>query len=356
MRNESLRRGRRYRGRVTRGHGAPRLSDTWRAWVADNALRSVPRAQLLATLEEHGVPRLVAAREVDAVLASPLFAGAQRIAMRARRYELLARLVRETARLGRVPGTVARRSGLSWDEFLESHYSTGLPVVLTDTFAGWPALSSWTPASLKARVGDAEVDVVMGRDGDPACDVHHATLSRAMRFGDLCDRITSAGSTNDFYLIANNLATQRPAIAALLEDIRGPHELLDAWRDGETVFLWVGPAGTVTPLPHDTSTGLVCQVFGRKRVLLYPRSEVALTDDLRDAVYSPVDAERPDLAAFPAFADMQPVEVVLSPGEALFIPVGWFHHVRALEPSINLTFTGFRAPNRFIWYYPGGLP
>jgi ribosomal protein L16 Arg81 hydroxylase len=46
-------------------------------------------------------------------------------------------------------------------------------------------------------------------------------------------------------------------------------------------------------------------------------------------------------------------EVVLSPGEGLFIPVGWWHHVRALEPSLSVSFTSFGAPNRFDWYYPG---
>jgi len=262
---------------------------------------------------------------------------------------------RETARLGPAGGAITRRSRLSWDEFLDRYYATGIPVVLTDTFDTWPRLAEWSPESLSARAGDADVEVVTGRDGDPACDAHHAKLSRTMRFGDLCDRITVAGSTNDFYMIANNLATQRPAISALLEDVRAPHPLLDEWRDGECAFLWVGPAGTVTPLHHDTSNVLICQVFGRKRIRLYRRFEVALTDELHDAVYSPIDAEHPDFEAFPAYAAMDPIEVDLSPGEALFVPIGCFHHVRALEPSINLTFTGFRAPNRFIWYFPGGL-
>jgi hypothetical protein len=351
-------RGRRPRssGRVAREGGAAALSATWRAWIAENGLRDVPRSVLLATLEAQGVPRIVAEREVDTVVGSPLYVGARRVASRAKRYELLARLERETARLGPARGAITRRSGVSWDEFLERYYATGLPVVLTDTFDSWPALADWNPASLKARVGDAEIDVVMDRDGDLACDVHHAELSRPIRFGDLCDRMSIAGNTNDFYLIANNLATKRPALATLLDDVRAAHPLLDTWRDGECVFLWVGPAGTVTPLHHDTSNVLVCQVFGRKRVRLYRRFEVALTDGLRDAVYSPVDAERPDVEAFPSFAEMDPIDVVLAPGEALFIPAGCFHHVRALEPSINLTFTNFRAPNRFVWYFPGGLP
>ncbi len=46
-------------------------------------------------------------------------------------------------------------------------------------------------------------------------------------------------------------------------------------------------------------------------------------------------------------------EVVLAPGEMLFIPVGWWHHVRALSLSINLAFTNFVRNNSFDWFRPG---
>jgi mannose-6-phosphate isomerase-like protein (cupin superfamily) len=39
--------------------------------------------------------------------------------------------------------------------------------------------------------------------------------------------------------------------------------------------------------------------------------------------------------------------VVLKPGDALFLPVGWWHVVRALDVSVTLTFTEFGLPNEF---------
>jgi ribosomal protein L16 Arg81 hydroxylase len=53
---------------------------------------------------------------------------------------------------------------------------------------------------------------------------------------------------------------------------------------------------------------------------------------------SPVDAEDADLRRFPRYAKAQPIEFVIEPGEILFIPAGWWHHVRALDPSISMNF------------------
>jgi ribosomal protein L16 Arg81 hydroxylase len=49
-------------------------------------------------------------------------------------------------------------------------------------------------------------------------------------------------------------------------------------------------------------------------------------------------------------ADRAPaVDIIPEPGEVLFMPVGWWHHVRALEVSMTLAFTNFVFPNHFNW-------
>ena len=58
-------------------------------------------------------------------------------------------------------------------------------------------------------------------------------------------------------------------------------------------------------------------------------------------VYSDVDVRSPDPVRFPRFASTERVSLVVGPGEALFVPVGWWHSVEALEPSISLSFINF---------------
>ena len=39
------------------------------------------------------------------------------------------------------------------------------------------------------------------------------------------------------------------------------------------------------------------------------------------------------------------LETVIGPGEAIFLPVGWWHQVEALDLSASMSFTSFRRPN-----------
>ena len=46
------------------------------------------------------------------------------------------------------------------------------------------------------------------------------------------------------------------------------------------------------------------------------------------------------------------INPTIGPGEAIFLPVGWWHHVEALDVSISMSFTNFDADNDFVSDYP----
>jgi lysine-specific demethylase 8 len=54
---------------------------------------------------------------------------------------------------------------------------------------------------------------------------------------------------------------------------------------------------------------------------------------------SAVDVEAADAVAhFPKFAHAEHTEVILGPGESLFIPAGVWHYVRSLSTAFSISF------------------
>jgi hypothetical protein len=245
------------------------------------------------------------------------------------------------------PTTVERRSGLGAAE-LRAYYASNTPVVLTDWVPRWAA-SDLTPARLRDRFGSIEVPVTMDREGDPDYDMRSEAHTRTLPLGRFIDLIEAADEpTNDFYMVANNRALERTPLGALLDEAALPPELFDLKRAKGASALWLGPAGTLTPLHHDTSNILFGQIHGRKRYrLIAPHDPVPL-EGARE-MYAGVSAET--AAARGALVK----EVVLAPGEALFIPVGHWHEVYALDVSISLAFNNFTLENDFDWYRPGAV-
>ncbi len=319
------------------------LSPHWQLWIAENLLRGVAPEVLIAGLVEDGVPALRASREVHTVAASGALAAGHALARRARQLELVAAIDREVRALSASPRDVPRIAPPSADELFETYLCTSTPVLITGLMTDWPALARWSPAYFKERLGDVAVVVTSGRESDLDYDRNYTRHLETTTMARFADRVAASGETNDFYMVSNNRNLEASALLPLLDDVVIPTDYLDPDRLQGCVSLWFGPKGTLTPLHHDTTSVLFCQIYGKKSFRLLPPQETSLLVGARDYYASTADLR-----------EGAPVkEIVVSAGEALFLPVGWWHEVRSLEPSISLSFTNFRRPNRFDWYKPG---
>jgi ribosomal protein L16 Arg81 hydroxylase len=248
--------------------------------------------------------------------------------------------------------TIDRCRRPSREEFLNSYFAMNRPVVLSGMLDDSDALSRWSPEYFADAWGDVTVEVMTDRDLDAKYEIRCEQHRTSMLLADYINRITSSGPSNDCYLVANNGFFERPEVAQLREEVPRLPGLLDESAAANRIFLWLGPAGTVTPLHHDVMNVLVAQIRGTKRfTLISPEQTPWVYNHL--GVFSEVDCEAPDLARFPLFRNVEKLECELGPGEVLFIPVGWWHHVRALELSLSVTYTNFTFPNDFQWAHPG---
>lgn len=125
------------------------------------------------------------------------------------------------------------------------------------------------------------------------------------------------------------------------------------YRVGEgrlySVMFWFGPRYSVSPLHFDPLDNLLIQFVGRKRVFLFPSDDPASSignveksmwhyagSDMGQKNTSPVNIEDVDLNKFPRFSQApEALECILKPGDILFIPKRWWHHVRSLDTSVS---------------------
>ncbi len=307
--------------------------------------------QILDVLIRNGIDEEPARQELATVAAHPYFQAADWVVQRLRKLESFLEVHRKLAALCERSATIARRQHLSRQEFLENYYAANRPVVLLGLMQRWKALSVWSPDYLKTAYGEATVEVMFGRSSDPRYEINLEQHRKQMRFGDYIEMLMRGGETNDYYMVANNRVLEGSELHPLLADIEMFPEYLnlDSWAG--RVFLWFGPKGTVTPLHHDTMNIFMAQIYGEKHVTLISPDQTHLVYN-HFGVYSDVDCENPDFEKHPLFQGVDKIEIVLRPGEVLFLPVGWWHHVRALDIGITLSFMNFVFPNEYQWFSP----
>jgi hypothetical protein len=319
-----------------------RVAPEWIVWATENLLAGVSRERVRQAWLDEGVPTPLADATLEALVRSPIFLGAQASARRARRLDAIVRLARERTR----SASLESREGLDADTFFGTYVAHNVPVLLPDFARGWPAVERWSLDHFEHHYGDAPIAIAEGRSSLPAHERNAGRDPRVVPMRELVARIRAAGETDDFYAIAQDRNLARPELAPLLRDLDLSRGFLDATRLAQAVALWLGPAGTTTPLHHDTSSILFVQVWGRKRITLIAPSEVALLDRAR-AMYAQVEPHE-----LPPEVRVHELEV--GPGDTLFLPVGWWHHVYALTPSISLAFNGLaRGVPAFPWYGTG---
>ena len=134
------------------------------------------------------------------------------------------------------------------------------------------------------------------------------------------------------YVGSASLSTYLPGFEAL--HTRPPAVPTDALAS-----LWLGNRSRIAA-HHDVPDNLACVAAGRRRFTLFPPEQVGnlyigpLDVTPAGQAISLVDFAAPDLERFPRFAEAlgHALVVELEPGDALFIPSLWWHHVEGLEP------------------------
>ena len=295
-------------------------------WMAENRLRGCTPESMPATMVGSGLDSQASVLALNELERNPVYLVALRHQQLLRKLESVTTNLQQPWRSDPAYAVVDKRERLTRDAFVEHHVRGCRPVAITGLALDWPARQRWSPQYLKQRCGRIDVEVQADRQYDPQHEQNELLHRRRVRLGDFVDHVLAKGPSNDHDLTANNQLLRRPEFAPLLADIGSLPDYCDAAALQRSCSFWFDPAGTVTPLRHDTLMLFHTQVAGRKRWRFV--SPLQTPNPYNDhELYSPIDIDRPDLNRYPDFAKVTVFDVVVNPGEMIFLPLGWWHQV-----------------------------
>uniref|UniRef100_T1HD77 JmjC domain-containing protein 5 n=1 Tax=Rhodnius prolixus TaxID=13249 RepID=T1HD77_RHOPR len=229
----------------------------------------------------------------------------------------------------------------SVEYFNGCYFNPELPVKLIsklDCISHWPALSKWQDLKyIKSVAGCRTVPIELG-----SSYTHEDWGMKLLTIEEFIQNHICSSGDKVGYLAQHQLFDQIPE---LKNDICIPEyccltksEDLDSEPD---INAWFGPRGTVTPLHYDPKHNLLCQVVGRKKLLLYsPEDSDFLYPHETKMLHNTaqVDPQKPDYKSFPRYKLAKGFECVLNPGEMLYIPPKWWHYVKSMDVSFSVSF------------------
>lgn len=230
----------------------------------------------------------------------------------------------------------------------------GAPVVLRGLVADWPSVrTDDLLAYLGAQATDEPVPLVRAAP-DEEGRLHYDDALRGPNFtrtpATLRQALAAVRAEADKPR-PDTVAIQGIATGDVLPGFAGANPLPLLPPEVEP-RVWIGTTATVAT--HcDPRENIACVVAGRRRFTLFPPEQVGnlymgpfyITP--AGTPVSMVHLAQPDLARYPRFADALAVAQTaeLAPGDALYIPYGWYHHVEALAP-VNMLVNYWWDPAR----------
>lgn len=213
------------------------------------------------------------------------------------------------------------------------------PVVFRNLVSDWPLVNKENPIEATRYLDQFDaghpVTVFSGDLGEGGRIFYTDELEKVnfeqsrIPFGDLAGRLQNGG-TETVYMGSTAVEHYFPGLEA--------ENRLSNEEVGASVRLWIGNQTTVAA-HYDAMDNIACVCAGRRRFTLFPPEQIGNLYvgpvDFTPAGQSVslVDLDDPDYARFPKFRDAEQFAqtAVLEPGDAIFIPALWWHHVRGLD-------------------------
>jgi hypothetical protein len=223
------------------------------------------------------------------------------------------------------------------EEFKSRFYEPGEPVVIKNLSREWPAYTKWNWDYFKKLVGNKRVPLYNNTKSDAYTPINKADDYKT--FGDYIEMIREGPAGWRIFLF--NIFDHAPE---LINDFSWPEHLMKGFVK-KYPMLFTGGATSITHMHFDIDLShiLHTQFCGRKRVLMFPFKEQYKLYRKPFEVLSLADfsnyyeAGKPDYEKFPALKLAEGYDFILEPGDTLFMPAGYWHHMEYLESGFAMS-------------------
>lgn len=227
---------------------------------------------------------------------------------------------------------------ISAADFKSRYYQPQKPLVITDLAKEWPAYKKWNWNYFKEIVGDIKVGLYNNIKSDAYTPINKADDYKT--FGEYIDMIQKGPAAWRIFLF--NIFDHAPQ---LIEDFTWPEHLMKGFVK-KYPMLFTGGESSITHMHFDIDLShiLHTQFVGRKRVLLFENHEQHKLYRKPFEVLSLADFSNysqgngnPDYKKFPALKFAVGYDVILNPGDTLFMPAGYWHHMEYIDAGFAMS-------------------
>ncbi len=233
---------------------------------------------------------------------------------------------------------VEKRTGMTRENFASEFLDPLIPVVFTDLMDPWPGKTKWTIDFFKKEYGQLQVPVTSPNYSKPGKGYMEPDMT--MSFGEYLTLLQRGPM--EYRIFLWNIFKYVPE---LMNDFTIPN-IMDGFFN-DYPFMFFGGQGSYTSMHYDIDMSHVFlnQIYGRKRVVLFSPEQSRYLYQHPYTVASYVDVNKPDYKRFPALAKAEGYEVIIHPGESLYMPSGYWHYIEYVDGGYSIS---LRANDSYV--------
>jgi hypothetical protein len=221
---------------------------------------------------------------------------------------------------------------ISPQDFRKKYFLKQKPVLIKGLANESPAGSKWTIDYIREVCGDVEVDVFDNNNRNDSSAF--TTPDLKMKFSKYIDSIIK-DEPSSYRMFLFNMFKSRPG---LRKDFPCPEMFKGIL--GRIGFMFFGAKNIKVRIHQDIdmSNVLLTQFYGRKKVVLVSPEYSDLLYRLPFNTYSLVDLDKPDYKKYPGLKYIQVQECILEPGDAIYMPSGYWHYITYLDGGFSVSY------------------